>query len=63
MGRYGYCASHSRFFWGLRLYLVCTPTGMQILWALADRKLGERRCWPRCWRSRRTWWPGMTASC
>jgi hypothetical protein len=20
---YGYCASHSRFFWGLRLYLVC----------------------------------------
>jgi len=22
---YGYCASHSRFFWGLRLHLVCTP--------------------------------------
>jgi len=21
---YGYCASHSRFFWGLRLYLICT---------------------------------------
>ena len=21
---YGYCASHSRFFWGLRLHLVCT---------------------------------------
>jgi hypothetical protein len=39
---YGYCASHSRFFWGLRLYLVCTPTGMPILWALADPKLGER---------------------
>ncbi len=39
---YGYGASHSRFFWGLRLYLVCTPAGMPILWALADPKLGER---------------------
>ncbi|GAA3085037.1 IS982 family transposase [Streptomyces olivoverticillatus] len=39
---YGYCASHSRFFWGLRLYLVCTPTGMPILWALANPKLDER---------------------
>jgi hypothetical protein len=39
---YGYCASHHRFFWGLRLYLVCTPAGMPILWALADPKLGER---------------------
>ncbi|WP_405765703.1 IS982 family transposase [Streptomyces sp. NBC_01538] len=39
---YGYCASHSRFFWGLRLYLVCTPTGMPILWALASPKIGER---------------------
>jgi hypothetical protein len=39
---YGYCASHSRFFWGLRLYLVCTPTGMPIMWALANPKIGER---------------------
>ncbi|MFI7127346.1 IS982 family transposase [Nonomuraea sp. NPDC050153] len=39
---YGYCASHSRFYWGLRLYLVCTPAGMPILWALADPKIGER---------------------
>ncbi|MFE1961501.1 IS982 family transposase [Streptomyces sp. NPDC059479] len=39
---YGYCASHSRFFWGLRLYLVCTPTGMPVLWALANPKLDER---------------------
>lgn len=38
----GYCASHSRFFWGLRLYLVCTPTGMPVLWALANPKLDER---------------------
>ena len=39
---YGYCASHSRFFWGLRLYLICTPAGMPILWALANPKIGER---------------------
>ena len=39
---YGYCASHSRFFWGLRLCLVCTPTGMPVMWALANPKIGER---------------------
>lgn len=39
---YGYCASHSRFFWGLRLYLVCTPAGLPVLWALANPKIGER---------------------
>lgn len=41
-GGYGFRASHSRFFWGLRLYLVCTPTGMPILWALANPKMDER---------------------
>ena len=39
---YGYCASHSRWFWGLRLYLICTPAGMPITWALANPKLDER---------------------
>ena len=24
---YGYCASHSRYFWGLRLHLIATPSG------------------------------------
>ena len=24
---YGYCASHSRWFWGMRLHLVCAPDG------------------------------------
>ena len=24
---YGYCASHSRYFWGLRLHLLCTVSG------------------------------------
>lgn len=39
---YGYCASHSRFFWGFLLYLVCVPDGMPIIWGLADPKIGER---------------------
>ncbi|RSM64818.1 IS982 family transposase [Kibdelosporangium aridum] len=39
---YGYCASHSRFYWGLKLYLVCTGDGMRIMWCLANPKLGER---------------------
>ena len=39
---YGYCASHSRFFWGFRLYLVSTPEGMPVIWGLANPKLGER---------------------
>ncbi len=40
---YGYCASHSRCFWGLRLHLVATPAGMPVTWALADPKLHERK--------------------
>src|SRR3954452_24583637 len=40
---YGYCASHSRYFWGLRLHLVCTPAGLPIIWALAHPKLDERQ--------------------
>jgi hypothetical protein len=34
---YGYCASHSRFFWGLRLHLVCTLQGLPIAFALTRR--------------------------
>jgi hypothetical protein len=26
---YGYCDSHSRWYWGLRLYLVCTGDGTE----------------------------------
>jgi DDE family transposase len=40
---YGYCPSHSRWFWGLRLHLICTPAGLPISWALADPKLDERQ--------------------
>lgn len=39
---YGYCASHSRFFWGLRLYLITTAEGMPVIWGLAHPGLGER---------------------
>lgn len=39
---YGYCASHTRFFYGLRLHLVCTPGGLPITFALANPKADER---------------------
>ena len=39
---YGYCASHSRYFWGLRLYLLCSPEGMPISFCLAAANEGER---------------------
>jgi hypothetical protein len=39
---YGYCASHTRFFWGLRLHLVCTLHGLPIGWALTGAKADER---------------------
>jgi hypothetical protein len=39
---YGYCASHSRFFWGLRLHLVTTPAGLPVTFALANPKTDER---------------------
>src|SRR6266704_6808597 len=39
---YGYCASHSRFFWGFRLYLITTAEGMPVIWGLAHPGLGER---------------------
>lgn len=39
---YSYCAAHSRFYWGMKLYLVCSGDGMPIMWCLAHAKLGER---------------------
>src|SRR5664280_1376466 len=38
-GGYGFCASHTRYYWGLKLYLVTAPDGMPITWCLADPKL------------------------
>lgn len=40
--QYGYCASHSRFFWGLRLHLVCTLRGLPVAFALTGAKADER---------------------
>jgi hypothetical protein len=39
---YGYCAAHSRYYWGLKLYLITTPDEMPVAWCLATPKLGER---------------------
>jgi len=39
---YGYCASHSRYFWGLRLHLVATVHGLPIGYALTGAKADER---------------------
>jgi hypothetical protein len=40
--QYGYCASHSRYFWGLRLHLVCTLHGLPVMFAVAGAKADER---------------------
>ena len=39
---YGYCASHSRYFWGLRLHLLCTVGGLPVGFALTGAKADER---------------------
>jgi hypothetical protein len=39
---YGYCASHSRYFWGLRLHLLATLHGLPVGFALTGAKADER---------------------
>ncbi|MGH2834425.1 MAG: IS982 family transposase [Solirubrobacteraceae bacterium] len=39
---YGYCASHSRFFWGFRLHAIFAPDGTPRALALCSPKQGER---------------------
>lgn len=41
--QYGYCASHSRYFWGLRLHLVATLGGLPVGFALTGAKADERQ--------------------
>ena len=43
LAEYGYCASHSRYFWGLRLHLVATLHGLPISYALTGAKADERQ--------------------
>jgi Transposase DDE domain len=40
---YGYCASHSRYFWGLRLHMLCTLAGLPVGFALTGAKADERQ--------------------
>src|SRR5690242_2365847 len=40
--QYGCCASHSRYFWRLRLHLVCTLSGLPVAFALAGAKAGDQ---------------------
>ena len=39
---YGYCRSHSRYFWGMRLHLACAPDGTPRAATLAGADRGER---------------------
>ena len=39
---YGYCASHSRFFWGFRLHAIFAPDGTPRAMALTSPKRDER---------------------
>lgn len=39
---YGYCQSHSRFFWGMRFHLACAPDGTPRGMALVSASRGER---------------------
>lgn len=39
---YGYCAAHSRHYWGFRLHLLAAPDGTPRAFTLADPRRGER---------------------
>jgi hypothetical protein len=40
---YGYCPSHSRWYWGSKLLLICTCDGTVTGFSLANPKLRSRR--------------------
>ena len=42
IGGYGYCRSHSRWFWGFRLYLLRSPDGLPVGFELAAANQPER---------------------
>jgi Transposase DDE domain len=39
---YGYDRSHSRWYWGLKLYVLACPDGLPVAWCLANPTTGER---------------------
>jgi len=40
---YGCCASRSRYFWGLRLHIIATPSGLPVAYALTGARADERQ--------------------
>jgi len=60
---YGYCASHTRYFWGLRLHLVATLGGLPVAFALTGAKADERQTLLQILAADpalATSWPGQT---
>jgi hypothetical protein len=55
---YGYCAAHSRLYWGFRLHLLAAPDGTPRAFTVADPRRGEREValelLERCNRESRT---------
>ena len=39
---YGYCAAHSRPYWGFKLYLLCASDGMPVAFSLVPANVPER---------------------
>lgn len=60
-GGYGYCRSHSRWFWGFRLYLLCAPDGLPVGFELAPANAPERAVAAEMLE--RTLEPGQTVIC
>jgi Transposase DDE domain len=60
-GGYGYCRSHSRWFWGFRLYLLCSPDGLPVGFELAAANTAERVVASELLQ--RTLQPGQTLIC
>ena len=57
---YGYCKSHHRYFWGLRLYVLAAPDGLPVAWCLANPKRGEREVLAELLAVERDWLrPGL----
>jgi hypothetical protein len=48
---YGYCASHSRYFWGLRLYTLMALDDTPRAMALTSPKASEAMSVCNCWRA------------
>jgi hypothetical protein len=59
---YGFCRSHTRYFWGFKLYLLSAPDGMPIDWCLANAKLSEREVAQVMW-NRTCIQPGQVILC